>query len=83
MRFTDEHLAKLEELTEDNEHELALWYAADCMGSALESRLSRHVCQYLLAGELTEELKATSHDLRELLQGEMTPEELAAFRSVT
>lgn len=83
MKFTKEQLEKIQELTDGNEHELALWYGAACVGSPLADTLARHVCEYLIAGELTPDLHERSYTLRRVMLQLMKPEDREAFRSVT
>lgn len=82
-RFVPADISKLKDLTFQNEHQLALWYAAHQIGSTLESELATHVCLHLAVGELTEDAQIRSRSLRTRLLSEMTVDERDQFRGAT
>lgn len=83
-RLTQGDIDQLASLTEDNEHELALWFTAHQLGlDQVEHEAATHMCHYLIAGELTPVLEFKSRRIRNRLHAAMNEVELAAFRSAT
>lgn len=76
-------LERIKEMTFENNHELAMWYAAHQLGLDLEPVLAAHVCMHHLEGELTPTLQQNSIHLRARLRNAMTATQRAAFDSVT
>jgi hypothetical protein len=83
-RFVPADLVRIRQLTAENSHTLAMWYAAHQLGlEYLERESATLVCRQLLEGSLTPDLEICVRRVRARLLSAMTVAEVAAFLGVT
>lgn len=82
-RLTRADLLVIRTLTYENEHQMAMWYAAKRLGLKIEPALATHACECYVEGHLTVRLELVSKSLREQLHKQMDQDTLEAFRKVT